>query len=255
MKCKPSYLIRSAVAAFLSIAASSAPLFLAAASGCVFSGDDYGSAASQHVSVARGELLHVVGRGETLSKIGRLYGVSVTAIARRNNLSRSTLEVGDLLAIPAADGLRTPSGQGEPVAAREVARPFVPGHDTIGAAFAWPVKGRVIRHYGVATKVGRARGIDVAASNGARVSAAKSGRVRYVSGVFPGMGNVIILDHGRGEWSLYGHLASITVAPGETVSRGQPIGTVGHTGRAASDRLHFRVYRHGKPVDPEPLLR
>ena len=202
---------------------------------------------TQHVQVEADELLHIVAPGETLTGLSRLYGADVDAIVRRNGISGSRLLAGSLIVIPAASSV--PGGQ---VAAKELVAP-VPGPGP--SRLAWPIRGRVIRRYGTSTTVGTSRGLDIAAPAGTTVLAPADGRVRFVSGVVPGMGNVIVLDHGGGVWTFYGRLGGIAVAAGETVRAGQAIGTAGRTGRATQEGLHFRVYRSGKPVDPLPLLR
>ena len=63
-------------------------------------------------------------------------------------------------------------------------------------------------------------------------------------------GNTVILDHGMGLFTLYGHLRSIDVPVGATVKRGQTLGLTGETGLAAGDHLHFSVMLHGVHVDP-----
>ncbi len=206
----------------------------------------------REVRLLEGELLHVVGPDETFQSISGLYGVTSDAIIRRNRLAGPAIEVGLLIAIPLPDRqAASPPSVGGPAAREVVARVSA----TMGTSHSWPVKGRVIRRYGVSTEVGIFRGIDVAAKAGTKVLASRSGLVRYVSSTLPGMGSVIILDHGADHWTLYGHLGKITIPVGTRVKRGQQIGIVGRTGRAATDCLHFRIYRNGRPVDPIPLLR
>jgi murein DD-endopeptidase MepM/ murein hydrolase activator NlpD len=197
------------------------------------------------------ELLHIVARGETVWSIARLYGVQPRVMTARNEMSGETLRPGQLLAIPGPDPAAAPA---QPAV---VQRPALEG---VGGApptsenwLAKPVDGRLIRRYGADTPTGPARGIDLAATAGSEVRAAKTGRVRFVSHALRGMGKVVILEHAAGEWTLYGHMGTIRVEPGDRVPQGLPIGTVGHTGRADSDRLHFRVYRGGRPQDPGPL--
>jgi len=60
----------------------------------------------------------------------------------------------------------------------------------------------------------------------------------------------VIIDHGLGVFSLYGHLSEVGVQPGAPVGRGDPIGKTGDTGLAAGDHLHFSIMIHGVHVDP-----
>ena len=65
-----------------------------------------------------------------------------------------------------------------------------------------------------------------------------------------GYGNHVIVDHGNGFVTLYAHLNSIFVRPGENISRGQQIGTVGNTGNSTGPHLHFEIRYHGVPQNP-----
>ena len=92
-------------------------------------------------------------------------------------------------------------------------------------------------------------GFDLASIRRAEVPAANSGRValaRYL-GIY---GNAVVLDHGYGLMSLYGHLSSIEVAEGESVERGQVVGRTGETGLAGGDHLHFTMLLQGEAVTP-----
>ncbi|MBB6671488.1 murein hydrolase activator EnvC family protein [Cohnella nanjingensis] len=99
-------------------------------------------------------------------------------------------------------------------------------------------------------------GMDMAAPNGTSVYAAESGVV-IVAQSWSGYGNCIIINHGGGLWTLYGHLkpGGILVKKGETVKRGEKIGLVGMTGTATGYHLHFEVRKDGEPVNPAPYLK
>ena len=97
-------------------------------------------------------------------------------------------------------------------------------------------------------------GYDWAAPAGTPVLAANTGRAALVAEYFFA-GRNVVLDHGLGLFTLYFHLTEARVAPGESVSTGQVIGTVGATGRVTGPHLHFAVLLNGARVDPEALLR
>jgi murein DD-endopeptidase MepM/ murein hydrolase activator NlpD len=99
-------------------------------------------------------------------------------------------------------------------------------------------------------------GIDMAAPKGTPVYAAESGVV-IVNQWMGGYGNCIIIDHGGGLWTLYGHLldGSSVVKKGETVKRGEKIAGVGMTGTATGYHLHFEVRKNEEPVNPLPYIR
>jgi murein DD-endopeptidase MepM/ murein hydrolase activator NlpD len=80
------------------------------------------------------------------------------------------------------------------------------------------------------------------------VPAANPGRIVFVGplGIY---GNAVIIDHGLGLFSLYGHLSEASVTEGAQVARGDPVGKTGDTGLAAGDHLHFSIMVHGVHVD------
>jgi len=92
-------------------------------------------------------------------------------------------------------------------------------------------------------------GFDLASLRGSPVPAGNNGRVVFAAplGIY---GNTVILDHGFGLFSLYGHLSEIAATVGATVKRGDIIGKTGDTGLAAGDHLHFSIMIHGVHVDP-----
>lgn len=92
-------------------------------------------------------------------------------------------------------------------------------------------------------------GVDIGAGTGAPVAAAADGEVFFASWR-GGYGRCIILLHGGGMSTLYGHLSRIDVSAGQRVRRGQRIGAVGSTGLASGPHLHFEVRRNGVPVAP-----
>jgi murein DD-endopeptidase MepM/ murein hydrolase activator NlpD len=92
-------------------------------------------------------------------------------------------------------------------------------------------------------------GYDLAVTSQAPVPAANSGYV-VLARYFGIYGNTVMIDHGFGVMSLYGHLASIAVTEGKKVARGEILGNTGQTGLAGGDHLHYAVLLHGLPVNP-----
>jgi murein DD-endopeptidase MepM/ murein hydrolase activator NlpD len=93
-------------------------------------------------------------------------------------------------------------------------------------------------------------GFDILAREGTEVFAAGDGTVAYAGDSLRGYGNALVLDHGAGVTTLYGHLRGIRVKSGDVVPRGTVIGTVGKTGNATTSHLHFEVRVSGRSVDP-----
>ncbi|MBD2449413.1 peptidoglycan DD-metalloendopeptidase family protein [Nostoc sp. FACHB-152] len=96
-------------------------------------------------------------------------------------------------------------------------------------------------------------GLDFAASYGSTIRAADSGTVIF-AGWYGGYGRAVIIDHGNGLTTLYGHTSELFVSEGQGVQRGQAIAAVGSTGLSTGPHLHFEVRRHGTPVNPADYL-
>lgn len=94
-------------------------------------------------------------------------------------------------------------------------------------------------------------GLDLRAPQGSEVRAVEAGRVAYAAW-FGGYGNLVILDHGGGYHTLYGHLEAIEVARGAEVAAGQRLGAVGETGSLKGPFLYFELREDGEAVDPLP---
>lgn len=93
-------------------------------------------------------------------------------------------------------------------------------------------------------------GMDIASNQGTAVYACDSGTV-VLAAWNGGYGNCIMIDHGNGYKTLYGHLSVISVSEGQSVSQGQTIGQVGSTGNSTGPHLHLEVYKNGTRIDPE----
>lgn len=97
-------------------------------------------------------------------------------------------------------------------------------------------------------------GIDIADAADTLVHATADGTVRF-SGWSHGYGNMVVIDHGYGISTLYGHTSKTLVKAGERVMRGQIIGYMGTTGRSTGAHLHYEVWRQGRPVNPMTYLK
>ena len=123
----------------------------------------------------------------------------------------------------------------------------------------WPVKGKIISTFGnqVNPKYGttvKNNGIDIKAPVGTPVYAVAKGKVVY-NDRFLGYGNVVLVDHGKGYYTLYAHLRDIKVNVKDIVEKDHVVGTVGDTGSLEGPKLHFELRKNGKPVDPIPFLK
>ncbi len=93
------------------------------------------------------------------------------------------------------------------------------------------------------------KGIDIGAPSGAPIYAALPGTVT-MAGMYGGYGNAVIIDHGGGLQTLYGHMSSVAAASGQNVLPGQVIGFVGSTGNSTGPHLHFSILKDGAFIDP-----
>ncbi|MEO3947315.1 peptidoglycan DD-metalloendopeptidase family protein [Gorillibacterium sp. CAU 1737] len=125
----------------------------------------------------------------------------------------------------------------------------VPSSNTISSTFGYrvdPIAGYRKLH----------KGVDIAAPRGTQIVAAESGTVLIASWT-NGYGNTIVIDHGGGMWTWYGHImeGGIYVGEGDTVKRGQVIAGVGSTGDSTGNHLHFEVRINESPVNPLPYIQ
>ena len=116
------------------------------------------------------------------------------------------------------------------------------------AGYIWPVHGVMTSSFG--WRWGRMHeGIDIAVGSGTPVVASASGTV-IVAGWVGGYGNLVVIDHGNGIATAYGHNTNVTVGTGQQVAQGQLIAYSGSTGHSTGPHVHFEVRVNGSPVDP-----
>lgn len=156
-----------------------------------------------------------------------------------------------------------------PAAQPETTTP--PANPAIGVSLSWPCYCRTVtspfgyRYHPVTGEWRGHTGIDIGCSFGDPITAAASGTVSYVccpcpgsnytdSSVGGGYGNYVMVDHGNGVVTLYGHCRNVYVSQGEWVSAGQQIAEVGSTGTSTGPHLHFEVRVNGSRVDPQAYL-
>ncbi len=180
-------------------------------------------------------LVHQAKTGDTLSDIAYTYGVTVDAIKSANTKSSDQIDVGEQLFIPG----------GRARANTAVARASV-------SRFLWPTRGEISSGFG--WRWGRLHaGVDIANDIGTYVMSARSGQVIW-AGWRGGYGYTVMIDHGSGYVSLYGHLDDYYVERGQYVRAGQRIASMGSTGNSTGPHLHFEIQKDGQPVDPVGFL-
>lgn len=130
-----------------------------------------------------------------------------------------------------------------------------------GGIMAWPVPSchTVSSGYGgrIHPTTGKYKfhgGLDIPGSYGSAIVAANSGKVIWAGNRGDSYGNYVIIDHGGGVSTLYGHSSKVLVSTGQSVSRGQRIANVGSTGRSTGPHCHFEVRINGSRVNPNPYV-
>jgi len=133
------------------------------------------------------------------------------------------------------------------------------GSGVAGACGFRPVPGQIVSGFGNRAdpfgggSSGFHSGYDIAASMGTPIHACRAGTVA-IAGWQGGYGNAVVIDHGGGMATLYGHQSQLAVSVGDKVLAGEVIGYVGSTGNSTGPHLHFEVRIAGNPVDPGPYL-
>lgn len=187
-------------------------------------------------------LVHIVTQGDSLASISAKFSVAWEDLLDANDLDSTELVAGQKLFIPGAklsrDALRKAMGETWATPLKSKWR--------LTSKCGWradPFTG--VRQYHP--------GMDMACPSGTPIYATMGGKV-LASGVSRIYGEYIIIDHGNGYQTLYGHMSKRISTAGEQVSQNQKIGLVGSTGYSTGPHLHFTVYKNGKVVDPETLL-
>lgn len=154
-----------------------------------------------------------------------------------------------------------PSAPSAPAAAAQKAEPQAPKEPARqtaaarpGGNFLLPVQGRIVSEFGPKSGGLHNDGINIAAPRGTPILASADGEVAYAGDGLPGFGNLILIRHDDGWTSAYAHADSMAVKRGDTVRRGDTIGTVGSTGSVTEPQLHFELRQHDRAVDPKPLV-
>lgn len=195
---------------------------------------------------------HKVKRGDTLKKIASLYKVEAGKIAEFNSLtSDGDLKVGETIVIPEGKPLATP-------VVKKTIPQLLPGSATRpqalrigGSNMLWPTVSRKISQY----YTWRHGGIDIVLPKGNPIYASNDGVVEKSGWNSGGYGYMMLINHGNGVKTRYGHASKLFVSAGEEVTKGDVIALVGSTGRSTGAHLHFEVIVNGARVNPFLYVR
>ena len=224
---------------------------------------------------------HSISTGETGIAIATAYDIPWSRIVAANGMTPPfALRLGQRLLLPDSTPTPTPDNLehrasafrldiddvltgGQPAAADDApvatasARPRpLPSNVPIAQPklfaghFLWPVRGPILSRFGPGESGARNNGIDIAATTGTPIRAASDGIVAYAGDKVAVFGGLIILTHGSGWVSAYGHASRLTVVRGQKVTKGQVIGQTGDTGYASQPKLHFELRKDRVPVNP-----
>jgi murein DD-endopeptidase MepM/ murein hydrolase activator NlpD len=192
-------------------------------------------------------IVHKVASGETIYTIAKKYHTDPQNIV---NFIFNSFEDLDTFSLVAGQTLYVPNGTIEPEKPAYQFVAQIQGGVKGSSNFIWPTSG-VITQYPVWYHMA----LDIANPSAPAVLAADSGTVVYAGWSSSGYGNMILVDHGNGYQSLYGHLSSYSVSVGDSVNQGSQIGVMGSTGRSTGTHLHFEIRSGGTILNPLNFLR
>lgn len=202
-------------------------------------------------------VLHDVQHGETLERIANLYGVTPEDII---NYGSNNLEFP--FRLYAGTQIMVPGGVREVfIWSAPAPRPRTTGSGSAGSSvelvvtgtgtFIWPVANRrITQHYWYAHQA-----VDIGSPEGMAVIASDTGTVTWAGWNIYGYGNLVVINHGNGYETYYGHLSQINVQVGQPVYQGSVIGASGNTGRSSGPHLHFEVRYFNTLLEPLAYLR
>lgn len=203
-------------------------------------------------------VLYRIRRGDTLERIAKTFTVDSQKISTINGIvDTQKLAIGNLLIIPdAVIQIDSTPKQKQTLAGRikNIFKPElkIPGGQRIltPLEMIWPTSASRITQY----FSWRHSGVDIAGPPSNKILAAAAGTV-VISGWQRGYGKTILIDHGNGKRTRYGHASQLFVSVGDTVNRGETIAMVGTTGRSTGPHLHFEILVNGRRVNPLSYIR
>lgn len=198
-------------------------------------------------------VVYKVKPGDTVYSIAKKFQTDAQGIV---DFPMNTFSDDETFSLVAGQTLIVPDG----VMPSETSAPSLPnfaniltpdaGSVTASGNFVWPAFGRITQPFRWYHP-----GVDIANHDGGAIVAADSGTVVVSGWTNSGYGNHVIIDHGNGYRTLYGHLSVIGVVAGQRVARGTVIGQMGNTGRSTGTHLHFEIRTGSGNVDPLGYLK
>lgn len=181
---------------------------------------------------------------DTLESLALEFNVPKEKIAESN--SGKDIAPGEWIFIPLKRGVLVQGFE---------ARPFDPKSYLKSGEFLWPVPASNTISSGFGNRWGRTHeGIDISARVGSHIVAAAEGVVVYAGSEIGGYGNITVIAHKNGFFSVYAHAKINFTHQGQRVYRGQVISQIGMTGRTTGPHLHFEIRKNGEAIDPTSFL-
>jgi lipoprotein YgeR len=189
---------------------------------------------------------YTIKKGDTIWRIAHNHGVLPDEIIKANKIKDvEDIKPGQRLIIPRGVNVRKTSPERKASAHTK----------KLNESFKWPIRGKILFGFDKWIDGYKNKGIDIQAVNGQAVKASKSGVVALTSDTPDGWGKVVVLQHDDGSYTWYAYNSRILVKKGDYVLQGQTIAEAGSTGRAKQEKLHFKIFLRGVPVNPISHLR
>lgn len=181
---------------------------------------------------------------DTIETLAKEFNVPKEKIQASN--SGKSIKTGDWVFIPLKRGVLDRDNE---------TRPFDPNHLLTTGEFLWPVPSSNKMSSGFGSRWGKKHeGVDIPGRVGSHIVAAADGVVVYSGDEIGGYGNITVIAHKDGYFSVYAHAKSNFTRQGQRVYRGQVIAQIGMTGRSYGPHLHFEVRKNGQAIDPTDFL-
>jgi len=192
---------------------------------------------------------HTVAKGDTVYSIAKKYDADSQAIV---DFPFNTFTDDETFELAIGQTVIVPDGIMPAVSATPRVRQMTPsaGAVTASGQFVWPTSGTITQYFSWYHP-----GVDIANATGTPDIAADSGSVIYAGWDATGYGNMVLIDHGNGYKTRYGHMSQVLVISGQTVSKGQLIGKMGSTGHSTGPHTHFEIILNGVHVNPLLYLK
>ncbi len=194
-------------------------------------------------------VVHTVVKGDTVYSIAKKYDAVAQAIV---DFPFNTFTNDETFELAIGQTVIVPDGVMPSVQTTTRTRQITPNAGTVTASgqFVWPTNGSITQRFSWYHP-----GLDIANPSGPTVVAADSGRVVFAGWDSTGYGYMVLIDHGNGYKTRYGHLSQVMVISGQTIGRGQAVGRMGNTGHSTGTHLHFEIYFNGVRYNPLNYLK